>query len=260
MLRFRLRNSRELIICAVIALGTAVAPVVSAQETSTPEILDSKPSQTSPSATSNSAAPQLTALTALPDVEDLEKAAGALQMSLEKCEATVDAYFGALTEAMLASISDDRVHELNTQAFACMQLGGPGVAYGYELKTVVDAVYGEHIASEAITRQAADDIKVNSAMLGKIVDQNNTIVSQYGDLVAKYNTLLSVAQAFSAYADQLRHANDQMYAIAAQALLAAGYSQPTVVAPRIPSVVTVRQAPLHCTAQRIGTFTYTNCF
>lgn len=199
-------------------------------------------------------------LTALPKAEDLETSAKTLHMSFEKCEATWEAYSGGLTSEMILSISDARIHELNIMAFACMQLGGKGVLYGYELKTLIDSAYAMHGITDSLQKQEADTVRVAGGMLEKVVAHNNTLVEKYNDLVERYNSLLNNAKATVAYAVQLERINNQINAIAAQAFSAAGYSSPTVVVPSEPSNIYVQQSPLHCTSQRIGSFTYTDCF
>jgi len=209
--------------CSTLTLalfGLAVAPRVLAQD---------NPAKSQPQ------------LSPLPKIEYLEQAATSVHMTPEKCEATASAYGSSPTSELVASISDDRLHELNLSAFACMQLGGASVGYGYTLKTVVDSAYFVHGMTAALENQQKETVKVAGDMLEKVVNQNNELVDKYNELVGRYNSLLVKAKA--------------TYAIAVQALSSAGNSQPG-----FPSTVYVQQSPLHCTAQRVGNLTFTNCF
>ncbi len=201
-------------------------------------------------------------LSPLPKVEDLEQAAKMVHVTVAKCEATASAFGSSATPELITSITDDRLHELNLLAFACMRLGGTGVRFGYTLKTVVDAAFAGNAITTALANQHRDTVKVASDMLEKVVSHNNELVNRYNELVEKYNSLLTKTKATVAYALQLQRTSDQMYAIAVQALNEAGYSRPSIVVPVTVerTAVYVQQSPLNCTAQRIGNFTYTNCF
>lgn len=200
-------------------------------------------------------------LTPLPSVRDLEEAARSNQTTLEKCEATAEAYGESPNPALLMSISDDQLHKLNLQAFACMKLGGQAFDYGWQIRNVVDGAIMTHVISSAIHQFGKDVTKVTADKLQQLIDQNNSIVDKYNGLVGKYNdlaasytSLRAVAIRIAGYADDLRQANSRMSAVeTAQAIAAA-------LTPTTPNRVYVQQAPLSCTAQRIGNFTYTHCF
>lgn len=76
-------------------------------------------------------------LSSLPNITELERGAASLRVTLAKCDADAGAYSDSPSAELISSISDSRIHELNTEAFACMKLGGAGVRHGYLLKTVV---------------------------------------------------------------------------------------------------------------------------
>jgi hypothetical protein len=199
-------------------------------------------------------------LTPLQSVSDLEEVARSYHMTLEKCEATAEAYGETPNPALLMSISDDQLHKLNLQAFACMKLGGQAFDYGWQIRNVVEGAIMTHVISSAIHQFGKDVIKIEADKLQQVIDQNNSIVDKYNGLVGKYNdlaasytSLRAVAIRIAGYADDLRQANSRISAVeTAQAIAAA-------LTPTTPNRVYVQQAPLSCTAQRIGDFTYTHC-
>jgi len=209
-------------------------------------------------------------LSSLPNIADLERAAASLRLTVVKCEADARAYSDSPSAGLISSISDARVHELNTEAFACMKLGGrAGVRYGYLLKTVVDAAYTAH--SLMTTQQGLQNDKLAFAQaadkdIHRLLDRSNDVVGKYNDLVARYNSLLSSSQAVEQYAEQLRSNNSQLLAVASAALGEASvsrYSQPETVT--MPSTVYVRQSPLYCSSTIQPTvfgqtFMYTHCY
>jgi hypothetical protein len=210
-------------------------------------------------------------LTSLPKIADLEVAAKSVKVTLANCEADSRAYSDSPTAALITSIMDTRLHELNTEAFACMKLGGTGVRYGYLLKTVVDAAYSVHglmAAQQNAQKDKAGFAQVADKEVHRLLDQYNDVVGKYNDLVSHYNSLLSSSQAVERYADQLRRNNAQLVSIAAAALGEASisrYSQPQTVT--MPSTVYVRQSPLSCTTQSVpaavpglSSWSYTHCY
>jgi hypothetical protein len=208
-------------------------------------------------------------LTALPKIADLELAAKSVKVSVAKCEADSRAYSDSPTAELISSITDARLHELNTEAFACMKLGGVGVRYGYLLKTVVDAAYTAHSLITTQQNLQSDKlafVQVADKEVHRLLDQYNDVVGKYNDLVVRYNSLLSSSQAVERYAEQLRRNNSQLITIAAAAIGEASvsrYSQTETVT--MPSTVYVRQAPLSCSTTTQPTifgqtFTYTHCY
>jgi hypothetical protein len=199
-------------------------------------------------------------LTPLPSVRDLEEAARSNQTTLERCEATAEAYGETPNPALLMSISDDQFHKLNLEAFACMKLGGQAFDYGWQIRNVVDGAVMTHVISSAIHQFGKDAAKVSADTLGQLIEQNNSmvdkyngLVEKYNDLGVKYNSLRVAALHIAGYADELRRANSQMSAAAtAQAIAAA-------LTPTTPSRVYVEQAPLSCITATIGNSIYTRC-
>jgi hypothetical protein len=201
-----------------------------------------------------------TKLTPLPSARDLQEAARSYETTLEKCEATAEAYGETPNPALLMSISDDQFHKLNLQAFACMQLGGQAFDYGWRIRNVVDGAITTHVISSAIQQFGKDATKVTADKLQQLIDQNNSIVDKYNGVVGKYNDLVvsykslrAVALEIAGYADDLRQANSRMSAAAtAQAIAEA-------LTPTTPNIVYVQQAPLSCITSTIGNSIYTRC-
>jgi hypothetical protein len=181
---------------------------------------------------------------------------------------------------MISSISDARLHELNTEAFACMKLGDSAVQYGCQLKTLVDAAYTAHalmtqgkdekddanVLMTAVQNKGKEDYKIASDVVAKVIDDHNALVGRYNELVVKYNSLLTSTQAVEDNADQLRRTNNHLLTAAAAVIGAAAlsqYSQPAAVT--MPSTIYVRHSPLSCNAETQPTIfgqtlTYMHCY
>jgi hypothetical protein len=157
-------------------------------------------------------------LSPLPSLDELQQAAKGMPMTLSKCEATAEAFAETPTAEVIKSLSDERVHQLNVQAFACMRLGGQAVRYGYALKTSVDVAYWIHGIDDSLQRQHEATVHVTTDMLNEIIKQNNGVVDKYNDLVDKYNSLLSSSRSLAWYAHDLQKTNERMYVIARNAL------------------------------------------
>ena len=205
-------------------------------------------------------------LTPFPTIDELEQGAKSLHVTIEK-EASASAYAIKPTKELVTSLSDEKLHDLNLQAFVCMKLGASGVRYGYQLKSVVDLAVAAQVLTTSVQNQQEESAKAADDLLTKVVDHNNALVDKYNDLAARYNALLSNAQVTANYAAQLERINNQMYALAAQALGTAWYSRPATVPPTAPNTPYVRQPPPHCMTQTmpaavpgLASFAYTNCF
>jgi hypothetical protein len=216
-------------------------------------------------------------LSPLPPISELKLATKTAHATLTKCRADAEAYTDSPSAAMISSISDSRVHELNMEAFVCMKLGGAAVQYGYQLKTVVDGAYIAHALMKqgrqdsntlmaAVQNKGKEDYTRASDVVAKLIDDHNAFVGKYNELVVKYNSLLTSTEAVETYADQLRQTNNQLFRVAAAVIGAAAlsqYSQPTPVT--MPSTIYVRHSPLNCNAETqptiLGqTFTYLHCY
>jgi hypothetical protein len=259
---------RSLFYCLFLVL--AAVPLLAQQSPSRPNTAAARNSQASSQAGLQEPDQNQNQLTALPKIGDLELAARSAKLTVVSCEADARAYSDSPTAELISSITDARLHELNTEAFACMMLGGTGVRYGYLLKTVVDAAYAVHsvmTTQENLQAEKHAFAQVADKEVHRLLDQYNDVVGKYNDLVARYNSLLSSSQAVERYAEQLRWNNNQLLVVAATALgeaSVARYSQPQTVT--MPSAMYVRQSPLSCTTQNmpaavpgLSSWSYTNC-